>query len=43
MKSSTRIVLIVIGVLVLLGVIGKVATSGYHCHNVHVGDTISCE
>jgi len=43
MKSSTKVVLVVIGALLLLGLIGKVATSGYHCHTVRVGDSIGCE
>jgi hypothetical protein len=37
-----KAVLIIIAALVLLGVAGKAATAGYHCHYARVGDTIAC-
>lgn len=38
-----RVIIAAIIVLVLFGAIGKVATSGYHCHNIRVGDSIVCQ
>ena len=38
-----NVVLAAILVIVLLGVLGKVTTAGYHCHWIRVGDSQVCQ
>lgn len=37
------IVIVVLLALMLFGLIGHVATKGYHCHTVRVGDSLVCQ
>ena len=41
--KSVSILTVVLIVMVLLGVLGKVTTAGYHCHYIRVGDSIVCQ